>query len=73
VEGNTIACQTWIEGTFVREFIQSPSGPIPPNRRRIVFDLINIFLMDDDGRLVEEYVRADNRSLPEQLRAPAAP
>jgi hypothetical protein len=29
--------------------------------------------MDDDGRLVEEYVRADNRSLPEQLRAPAAP
>lgn len=73
VEGNTIACQTWIEGTFVREFTQSPSGPIPPNRRRIVFDLINIFQMGDDGRLVEEYVRADNRSLLEQLRAPAAP
>ncbi|HEY6399453.1 MAG TPA: nuclear transport factor 2 family protein [Solirubrobacteraceae bacterium] len=72
VEGDTIACQTWIEGTFVREFRQSPAGPLPPNGRRIVFDLINIFRMNDDGRLVEEYVRADNRSLLEQLRAPAS-
>jgi predicted ester cyclase len=71
VEGNTIACQTWIEGTFVREFTQSPEGPIPPNGRRIVFDLINIFQMDDDGRFVEDYVRADNRSLLKALRAPA--
>jgi predicted ester cyclase len=73
VEGNTIACQTWIEGTFVREFTQSPAGPIPPNGHRIIFDLINIFQMDDDGRLIEEYVRADNRSLLEHLRAPARP
>ncbi len=73
VEGNTIACQTWIEGTFVREFTQSPEGPIPPNGRRIVFDLMNIFEMDDDGRLAEEYVRSDNRSLLEHLRAPARP
>lgn len=73
VEGNTIACQTWIEGTFVREFTQSPAGPIPPNGHRIVFDLINIFRMDEDGRLLEEYVRADNRTLLEQLRAPRAP
>jgi predicted ester cyclase len=73
VEGNTIACQTWIEGTFVREFTQSPEGPIPPNGRRISFDLINIFQMDDDGRLIEEYVRADNRSLLEHLRAPVRP
>jgi predicted ester cyclase len=72
VEGNTIACQTWIEGTFVREFTQSPTGPIPPNGRRIVFDLINIFRMDDDGRLVEEFVRTDNRTLLEQLQAPAS-
>lgn len=71
VEGSTIACQTWIEGTFVREFTQSPDGPIPPNGRRIVFDLINIFQMDDDGRFVEDYVHADNRSLLEELGAPA--
>jgi predicted ester cyclase len=71
VEGNEIACQTWIEGTFTREFTQSPVGPVAPNGKRVVFDLINIFRMDDEGRLVEEYVRTDNRSLLEQLDAPA--
>lgn len=69
VEGTTIACQTWIEGTFAREFTQSPVGALAPNGRRIVFDLINIFQMDGDGRIVEEFVRADNRSLLEQLQA----
>ena len=71
VEGNTIACQTWIEGTFEREFTQSPEGPIPPNGRRIVFDLNNIFQLNNDGRIVEEHVRTDNHSLLENLRAPA--
>lgn len=67
VEGNEIACQTWIEGTFVREFTQSPVGPVAPNGKRVVFDLINIFRVDDEGRMVEEYVRTDNRSVLEQL------
>jgi predicted ester cyclase len=67
VEGNEIACQTWIEGTFVREFTQSPVGPVAPNGKRVVFDLINIFRLDDEGRMVEEYVRTDNRSVLEQL------
>jgi hypothetical protein len=35
-EGNYIACQTWIEGTFVREFTQSPAGSLPPNGQRVV-------------------------------------
>ena len=69
VEGNNIACQTWIEGTFVREFTQSPVGPLPPNGKRVVFDLINIFRMDDEGRLVDEYVRTDNKTVLEQLTA----
>ena len=30
-EGRHIACQTWIEGRFVREFTRSPAGPLPPN------------------------------------------
>lgn len=66
-EGDHLACQTWIEGTFVREFTQSPAGPLPPNGERIVFDLINIFRFDDRGRLVEEWVRTDNRGLLRQL------
>ena len=72
VEGDNLACQTFIEGTFVREFTQAPGGPVPPNGRRVLFDLINIFQMDDEGRLTDEYVRTDNLSFLEQLRRPAA-
>ncbi|BCL32797.1 hypothetical protein GCM10017557_76560 [Streptomyces aurantiacus] len=68
-EGDHIACQTWIEGTFVREFTQSPAGPLPPNGERVVFDLLNIFRFDDRGRLVEEWVRTDNRGVLRQLGA----
>jgi predicted ester cyclase len=68
-EGSTMACQTWIEGTFVREFTQSPAGPLPPTGGRVVWDLINIFRFDDDGRLIEEFVRTDYRSFLRQLGA----
>jgi predicted ester cyclase len=68
-EGNTVACQTWIEGTFAREFTQSPAGPLPPNGAAVVMDLISIFRFDDDGRLTEEFVRTDNRSLLRRLGA----
>jgi hypothetical protein len=37
-EANYIACQTWIEGTFVREFTESPAGALVPNGRRVVWD-----------------------------------
>jgi predicted ester cyclase len=69
VDGNLIACQTFIEGTFVRPFTQSPAGEVPPNGKRISMDLSNIFRMDDEGRLVEEFVRTDYRSLLRQLGA----
>ena len=69
-EGDTVACQTWIEGTFVREFTQSPAGPLPPTGTRVVMDLINIFRFDDYGRLTEEWVRTDQRGLLRQLGAP---
>jgi len=69
VEGDYVACQTTITGTFVREFTHSPVGPLPPNGRRIVFELMNIFRYDDQGRLAEEWVQADNRSRLRQLGA----
>ncbi|MFI0406082.1 ester cyclase [Actinomadura sp. 3N508] len=71
-EGDHLACQTWIEGTFARTFSQSPAGPLPPNGERVVFDLINIFRFDAQGRIVEEWVRTDNRSLLRQLDAKGA-
>ncbi len=71
VEGSYLACQTWMEGRFVREFTHSPVGPLPPNGRRVVWDLANLFRFDDQGRLVEEWVRTDNRSVLRQLQAPS--
>ena len=69
-EGNYLACQTWIEGKFVREFTQSPAGPVPPNGQRIVWDLMNIFQFNDQGQILEEWVRTDYRSFLRQLGAP---
>jgi predicted ester cyclase len=68
-EGDYIACQTWIEGTFLREFAPSPAGPLPPNGQRVVWNLLNIFRFDDQGRLVKEWVRTDCRSFLRQLGA----
>lgn len=68
-DGDLIACQTWIEGTFTAEFTHSPVGALPPNGARVVMDLINIFRFDASGRLIEEHVRIDNRSLLRQLGA----
>ena len=71
-DGDTMACQTWIEGTFVRPFTHSPAGTLQPNGARITMDLINIFRFDNHGRLVEEFVRTDYRSLVRQLGAEGA-
>lgn len=67
VEGRHVACQTWIEGRFVREFTHSPAGTLPANGRPVVWDLSNIFGFDDRGRIVEEWVRTDYRSFLRQL------
>jgi predicted ester cyclase len=69
VEGDLIACQTFIEGTFVRPFTQSPAGEVAPNGQRVLMDLSNIFRTDSEGRLIEEFVRTDYRSLLRQLGA----
>jgi predicted ester cyclase len=71
VEGNYVACQTTISGTFVREFTQSPVGPVPPNGQRVTFELTNIFRYDDEGRLAEEWIQTDSRSVLRQLVSPA--
>ncbi len=69
VEGSYVACQTTIAGTFVREFTHSPVGSVRPNRKRVTFELTNIFRYDDAGRLAEEWIQTDNRSVLGQLGA----
>jgi predicted ester cyclase len=71
-EGQYIACQTWIEGTFAQPVTQSPAGRLEPTGARVVMDLMNIFRFDGEGRIVEEWVRTDNRSLLRQLGAEGA-
>ena len=71
-EGDYIACQTWIEGTFARPFTQSPAGPVEPTGGHVVMDLMSLFRFDDQGRLVEEFVRTDYRSFLRQLGAAGA-
>lgn len=68
-EGDYVACQTWIEGRFAREFTRSPVGPLAPNGQGVVWDLLNIFRFDDHGRLIEEWVRTDYRRFLRQLGA----
>ena len=68
-EGDLIACQTWIEGTFTSAFTRSPAGELKPNGARVTWDLMSIFRFDDRGRLVEEFVRTDNRSFLRRLGA----
>ncbi len=68
-EGDLIACQTWIKGTFTAPFTRSPAGELKPNGARVIWDLMSIFRFDDRGRLVEEFVRTDNRSFLRQLGA----
>src|SRR5918996_6447540 len=69
VEGEYVACQTTIAGTFVREFTHSPVGALPPNGKRVRFDLTNIFRYDEQGRLADEWIQTDNRSVLRQLGA----
>jgi len=69
VEGNYVACQTTITGTFVRQFTQSPVGMLPPNGQRVTFELTNIFCYNDEGRLAEEWIQTDTRSVLRQLGA----
>ena len=69
VEDNYVACQTSIAGTFVRKFTHSAVGPLPPNGQRVTFELTNIFRYDDEGRLAEEWIQTDNRSVLRQLGA----
>ena len=43
------------------------SWKVASNNQRITFDLVNICQLDSGGKLVEEWVRTDNRSIFRQL------
>jgi predicted ester cyclase len=68
-EGNYLAARTLFSGTFLNTFSQSPVGKLAPNGRKVEWDVMNIFRYDNEGRLAEEWVQTDSKSLVEKLGA----
>ena len=68
-EGRRLAARTVFSGTFARTFTQSPVGELKPNGKPVRWVVQNLFLFNDAGRLVEEWVESDSRVLIQQLTA----
>jgi predicted ester cyclase len=63
VEGGFLAARTRFSGRFTGVFTYSPIGPVEPTGEHIEWELIGVFRYDDEGRLAEEWVQTDYRSL----------
>jgi predicted ester cyclase len=63
VDGNFMAARTRFSGDFISVFTHSPIGPVNPTGRHVEWQVIGTFRFDDDGRLAEEWVQSDYRSL----------
>ena len=63
VEGNFLAARTTFSGDFTSVFTYSPIGPVEPTGQHVEWEVIGTFRYDDDGRLAEEWVQTDYRSL----------
>jgi predicted ester cyclase len=63
IDGNFLAARTTFSGDFTGVFTYSPIGPVEPNHQHLEWEVIGIFRYDGDGRLAEEWVQTDYRSL----------
>ena len=68
-EGSYLAARTIFSGTFAQVFTPSPVGPLQPNGQHIHWEVMNLFRYNDEGRLAEEWVQTDYKSLLKQLGA----
>jgi predicted ester cyclase len=62
-DGNFLAARTTFSGDFTGVFTYSPIGPVEPTGQRLEWEVIGTFRYLDDGRLAEEWVQTDYRSL----------
>jgi predicted ester cyclase len=62
-DGNFLAARTTFSGDFTGLFTYSPIGPVEPTRQHLEWEVIGTFRYHDDGRLAEEWVQTDYRSL----------
>jgi predicted ester cyclase len=63
VDDNFLAARTTFSGDFTGVFTYSPIGPVEPTGQHLEWEVIGTFRYDDDGRLAEEWVQTDYRSL----------
>jgi predicted ester cyclase len=62
-DGNFLAARTTFSGDFTAVFTYSPIGPVEPTGQHLEWEVIGTFRYQDDGRLAEEWVQTDYRSL----------
>ena len=62
-DGNFLAARTTFSGDFTAVFTYSPIGPVEPTGQHLEWEVIGTFRYHDDGRLAEEWVQTDYRSL----------
>ena len=62
-DGDFLAARTTFSGDFTGVFTYSPIGPVEPTGQHLEWELIGIFRYDHEGRLAEEWVQTDYRSL----------
>jgi predicted ester cyclase len=63
VDGNFLAARTTFSGDFTSVFTYSPIGPVEPTGQHVEWEVIGTFRYDHHGRLAEEWVQTDYRSL----------
>ena len=62
-DGRYLAARTTFSGNFTSVFTFSPIGPVGPTGQHVEWEVIHTFRYHDDGRLAEEWVQTDSRSL----------
>jgi len=62
-DGSFLAARTTFSGGFSAVFTYSPIGPVEPTGQHLEWEVIGTFRYHDDGRLAEEWVQTDYRSL----------
>jgi predicted ester cyclase len=62
-DGRFLAARDTFAGDFTGVFTSSPIGPVEPTGQHVEWEVMNTFRYDDDGRLAEEWVQTDYRSL----------
>jgi predicted ester cyclase len=63
VDSRFLAARTTFSGDFTGVFTYSPIGPLGPTGQHLEWEVIGTFRYDDEGRLAEEWVQTDYRSL----------